>query len=289
MIEFSCPHCGACFKCDESHAGKSRRCGSCHRDFVVPAMASPATSTIPPAPTHVVAANPAAVQSAPPAPIQADHLERETLQSLVHNTVVLVALAAAQSLVEYLPGTDIVLGGVGVGGWIRLAMAIAILVLMFRLLRPLRTVVPYYVGLIFRTQTKLANQPELRANVSSAATYFILVAYVAVIYWAVLPSMLGIMAALLSFQTTVLKMTRLGVALVGIVFVVKLVLALRPLLSRVSSKITDRAMEATQKADSKNCPNCGAQIALASQFCAACGKPVSRLDAAELEKGGRSP
>jgi predicted amidophosphoribosyltransferase len=50
------------------------------------------------------------------------------------------------------------------------------------------------------------------------------------------------------------------------------ILAARPLLSRVSDKITDKAMDATEKLDSRACPGCGARVPLASRFCPSCGR-----------------
>lgn len=215
----------------------------------------------------------------PPQPVTASRerggdasLERATLQRLVHYVIVLIALWIGQSVVQYLPGTDIVLGQIPLGAWLQLAISVAILVLMLLILAPLRIVIQYYVGLLFRVSGQLAARADCQPTVSAAATYTVMVTYVAIIYWSVLPSVLTFVGIFLGPSSPVIKLTKLAVAILGIVLVVRLVLALHPLIGKATGAITDKAMEATEKADCRPCPACGASMRRDAKFCPNCGR-----------------
>lgn len=201
---------------------------------------------------------------------QVDELDRETLQSFINKFILTIALAVAQDFINYVPGTEILLGGYALGVWVRVGIAIGIIVLMVLNLSPLRHVTLYYIGLIFRTKLRMSNEPELRTHVSRSALYFILAVYVAVVYWGVLPPIFN----LFLLHSPLLLLLRLGVATIGIIFVINLWLSLRPLIMHASNKISDRTLEATKKIDSKPCPSCGGRTSLTSNFCSACGKAV---------------
>ena len=93
--------------------------------------------------------------------------------------------------------------------------------------------------------------------------------YLAVFYWAVIVSLQG-QAPWPQF----IFIAQLVVAAFGLVFLVLFIMAVRPLLARASSKITDKAMAATQRLDSKACPACGGRVPLTAKFCPGCGKPA---------------
>ncbi len=269
MIGFSCPYCSSVMKFDDAFAGKAVKCLKCQREMMAPELsvaAAPAPADSAPAPAAGPAAAPVAA-AAPAASPDSDVLQRETVQSFVHKLLIVIVLVAAQWLVDYLPGgTSFSPLGLSLTAWIHLFCGAGIVILMFLILSPLRRLVPYYIGLTFRVQPRLAAEPELRSQVSKAATYFIMAAYVAAFYWAVVPS--------LNLVPRALQITQLAIAVVCIVFVVMFVLAIRPLLARASSKITDKAMEATQRLDSKPCAGCNARVPLTAKFCPSCGKPA---------------
>ena len=272
MIEFNCPHCKRSLKCDDLYAGKQAQCIYCKQGIVVPVPVQPAS---PPAAALVPMDNKPEPQPAPaaaPAPVQ--NLDRQMLRSLIHNIVVMILLGAAQMFIEYLPGTDISLGRLTLGGWIGIGIAAAIVVLMILIARPLGEVSSYYIGLIFRVQGALADNPELQARVHSATIYFVLLAYLAVFYWTVLSSFLTLMVVSFDFPANLMKLVKLSCAILGIVLVIAFVRAVRPLAAHFTDKVTDRTMAATQKLDSKACVSCGSQIPLASKFCPSCGKPT---------------
>jgi ribosomal protein L40E len=72
----------------------------------------------------------------------------------------------------------------------------------------------------------------------------------------------------------IILIAQVTIIALGIFFLVMFILAVRPLLARASDKITDKAMAATEKLDSKACPGCGARMSLAAKFCPSCGKPA---------------
>jgi ribosomal protein L40E len=247
MIEFNCPFCKAGIKFDDEFAGKSAKCTACSRSLTVPSPVAAAVSdALPPAET----------------------LERETLFSIIQNTFLVIALVVAQSFVGYLPGGDIRILGITIGECARLGLAVGIIFLMIRLLKPLQKAVPYYIGLALRVRGTLAAQSELKSQITTSATYFILAAYVAIFYWGILPSVVIVPGA----PDRLIQLIQLAVAVIGIFFIVKFAFSLRPLLAKATAKITDRAMEATQRVDSKNCQSCGARIPLQARFCSSCGK-----------------
>ena len=102
---------------------------------------------------------PAAAAAAAP---ETEVLERETLQSFIHKLLVLVVLIAAQWAVNLLAGVDIAIRGIQIGAWLHLIVAVAIVVFMLLILSPLRRLVPYYIGVVFRVQPRWPPSPNSR-------------------------------------------------------------------------------------------------------------------------------
>jgi hypothetical protein len=185
MIQFSCPYCTAVMKFDDAFAGKQVKCLNCQHDMMAPELAVATVSPPPPpppatdaaqvAPPSAASVGQAVAAAAPPAENQDDTvLERETVRSFVHKFLILLALILAQHLVNIFPWRDSVIFGVDLGSWMHLVIALSIVVFMLMILPPLRRLLRYYIGLVFRVRPRLAAEPELQSQVSKAATYLIL-------------------------------------------------------------------------------------------------------------------
>jgi|WetSurMetagenome_2_1015567.scaffolds.fasta_scaffold41032_4 ribosomal protein L40E len=260
MIQFSCPYCTAVMKFDDAFAGKTVKCLNCQHEMMAPELVEAA---VPPPPPPVPDA-----AGQPPAATDDETLQRETVLSFVHKFLILLALVVAQQLVDFLPWMTSKIGSVTIGSWFHLILALAIVVFMLLILPPLRRLVRYYIGLVFRVRPRLAAEPELQSQISRATTYFILFIYLAIFYGAAVEPV----RASGSFEG-IIWIAQVTIITFGIVFLVLFILAVRPLLARASSKITDKAMAATQKLDSKPCAGCGARVPLTAKFCPSCGKP----------------
>jgi hypothetical protein len=101
-----------------------------------------------------------------------------------------------------------------------------------------------------------------------------LIIYVAILYQAVIPWVLGCIGQVVGYSAFIVNAVKLGFAIVGIVLVVKLVMVLRPLITKATDKITDRTLEMTQSVDSRQCPSCNARVELTMKFCPSCGKTI---------------
>ena len=202
---------------------------------------------------------------------QVQHLDKQQVAAIVRGGALVAVCGLAQLVIPLLPGADIALGRATLGGWVKMALAVVILVVLLRLLAPLRTAASYYVGLVFRASERLADRQALRETVSSAGIYVVLLVYLAALYQAVLPPLFNLLLILIPGAGTLVLLVKLGFAVGAIVLIVKLVMVLKPLFGRLTDAMTDRAVELTEKADSVACPSCGARAPRGAQFCQSCG------------------
>lgn len=260
------PECGAELNADERAAGKRVSCASCGQTFQMPPIS--------------VGAAPAAEQQSSPVKanaagsIDVEGTLRESVGAVTQGAIIIAACVVGQVVVVLLPGMDMQIGRGSLAFWIRAALAVTILVIMLRLLRPLRMLVDYYIGLLFRVSSVLASDSETRATVSETGLYTVLLIYVAILYQATIPSILGVLSLLTGYHSTLASLIKLAFAVAAIVLLVKIIMKIKPLAMRVTKSVTDRAVDLTAKADSKVCASCGARVDLAAKFCPSCGKPA---------------
>jgi len=262
------PACGMELVCDDQLAGKPIECSGCKQVFVAPVQSGA------PEEIRAPAAAPVASGEAAPAAAEAEsdfEVPRKSINQVIQGGIVALALTLLQYLLGYLPGMDVTVGRGTLQLWVATGLAVAILVILLRLLGPLRRVAGYYIGLTFRVTGKTDN-PQLQNQLSTAGFYLVLIFYVGFIYYAVLPPVLGSLQMLLSLSPDLVKLIRLAFAIGGILLAIKLVLCLKPLVAQFSRKLSDQAVAMTEKADSKPCPACGARMSRTARFCPACGK-----------------
>ena len=198
---------------------------------------------------------------------------REALNKVIQLLIVVAAVVILQYVVDLLPGMDAMLvRRVALGDWIKAGLAVVTLVVMLQLLKPLKVVTSYYVGLMFRVSSSLGSDEGLTRQVSNAGLYLILILYVAFLYQIVLPPMLNSLTTILGFGLGFQELIRLAFAVVVIVLVVRLMLSLKPLLNWVTDKIATRTAELTEKVETKVCPECETRMDRMAKFCSSCGK-----------------
>ncbi len=208
--------------------------------------------------------------AAQPVPPHAQELNKAMLSKVITGGITILTIAFLQYLVGILPGMDLILGPAPLGFWLRMALSLAILVIMLRLFTPIKALAQYYIGLICRVTTSRSD-PHLFAQVSSAGTYVVLIVYLGVFFQAVLPALMGLSTIFLGPDPQLVTIVRLIFALVGIILVIKLITILRPLMTRVATAITDSAAGFTEEIDSKLCAGCGARMPRTAKFCPSCG------------------
>jgi hypothetical protein len=264
-IQCANPACAVELDWNDDLAGKEIECPTCNQVFCTPATAAaPAFSArsraIPPA-------------AAPVPPMTTSTDRREALNKVIQLLIVVAAVVILQYVVDLLPGMDAMLvRRVALGDWIKAGLAVVTLVVMLQLLKPLKVVTSYYVGLMFRVSSSLGSDEGLTRQVSNAGLYLILILYVAFLYQIVLPPMLNSLTTILGFGLGFQELIRLAFAVVVIVLVVRLMLSLKPLLNWLTDKIATRTAELTEKVETKVCPECETRMDRMAKFCSSCGK-----------------
>jgi len=271
-MKVRCQKCGANLNVPETMIGKRVKCSVCQRVFVAEKNGVANNQSEKPITTTEPKEEGVQAKSEPSAK---SGFKKETISTIIHSIIAIAACAIGQSFVEQLPGAEIYLWKATIGRWIEIGLAVAILVLMIRLLSPLKILVKYYVDLIFRRSEKLAQDHKFNKTVSSATLSFVLIVYVALLYRSILPSFFTIMFMFIEFNKTIVTLIKAGFAIAGVVLAIKLVLALWLILARISGTIAEPIVAATAKAEKatlKTCPNCKEQIELGVKFCPYCGK-----------------
>jgi ribosomal protein L40E len=209
--------------------------------------------------------------AAQPVPMHAQEFNKAMLSKVIAGIITILTIAFLRYLVGILPGMDFVLGRAVLGFWLKMALSLALLVIMLRLFTPIKIVAQYYIGLICRVTTSRSD-PHLFAQVSSAGTYVVLIVYLGVFYQAVLPALMGLGNIFLGPDPQLYTIVKLIFALVGIILVIKLITILKPLMARVTTAITDSTAAFTEEMDSKLCAGCGARVPRTAKFCPSCGR-----------------
>jgi len=252
------PQCGKVFMTREEIVGKRIKCPYCQNVFLAKKEGE----------------NPLMPNQTFSAPTAISVFKKENLGIIVRYAIFIFACVIAQFFIQFLPGTDIIIWKTTLGNWINIGLSVVIFLVLICLLIPLKQTATYYLGLVFRKGKLFSQKPELQIAVSSVSMNLILLVFIAVIYWSILPSILSSLRILFGFNPTLFKFIKLGVTIVGIIFLIKIILSLRPLFRDWSESITNRATTLTEKMASTSCPSCGTKNNLEAKFCSSCGKPI---------------
>jgi hypothetical protein len=254
------PKCGVTLEVDASNAGKTMNCSTCGQAFHVPPMP---TIPAPPVAQNAVPADSVASSDELP--------HKKYIATVVRGIIVIAVLVLLQSFVDMLPGMDANIGGTHLILWARAGLALAVVVFMLMLLKPCRALAVHYISLATQSKTKNASA-EIQEIISSAGLYTVLLLYIVVLYQAVIP-FLASLSNLIGGNNALIAMIRVGFAVAGVVMLVKIIKTLKPVMTRVTEQVTERAAQLTAKVDAKTCV-CGARVTAGTKFCPSCGKPA---------------
>ena len=196
---------------------------------------------------------------------------RESLSVTIKRGIAVFALLIASSIVPYLPGTSFRLfGRLPLVILLRLGVGAAIVVILLTLHAPLTYLVRYYIRAIFWKKRGVA---EFELAVTTITTDVVSLAYVCILYWAVVPS-LGLVLRIILRANWPVTALQLGVILIVVIFVVRLCKRAAPLVTKAGDALAGRATEATIAVTTVVCPKCQAQHEKGSRFCKSCGAQI---------------
>lgn len=264
------PNCGVILNAEADVAGRLVSCASCGHAFHVPPALPLVHDPASPKPQEAAGQPPIVM----PVPSAGEGTQKAALAAVVQGVLAVGLCAVLQIVVDLLPGMDLMIGRASLSFWVRAALTVGIVVFMLRLLSPLRGLTTYYIGLMFRASSALSSDIEAQKAISSAGLYTVLLLYAAILYQAAIPSILGAISLLIGYHPALVALIKLAFAATGIVLVIKIVLTMKPLATRLTSKVTERAAGLAANVDPQSCASCGSHLAPEMKVCPSCGKPV---------------
>jgi len=196
---------------------------------------------------------------------------RESLSVTIKRGISVFVLLIVSSIASYLPGTDFRLfRRLPLIILLRLGIGAAIVVILLTLHAPLTYLVRYYIRAIFWKKRGVA---EFELAVKTITTDVVSLAYVCILYWAVVPSLGSVLQIILRAYWPV-RALQLCVVLILIIFFVRLCKRLAPLVTKAGDALAGRATEATVAITTIVCPKCQAQNEKGSKFCKSCGSQI---------------
>jgi RNA polymerase subunit RPABC4/transcription elongation factor Spt4 len=116
---------------------------------------------------------------------------------------------------------------------------------------------------------------EFESTVTTITTDVVSLAYVCVLYWAVVPS-LGSMLWIILLASWPMRVIQVGVIVIVIILSIRLWKHAAPLVAKAADALADRATEATLATTMVVCPKCHTQNEKGNKFCRSCGGQITQ-------------
>ena len=200
---------------------------------------------------------------------------RESLTKVLYGVVVLCVVWIAWYAVGYVPGLgELWIGRMPAIPFVRLVMAIFVLVFLFGILPSVREIVAYYIGLMFRLSKPEAAR-HYKAPLTAATTNLIGFVYLWIAYaLAITPTAILLSPVMGTGVRALMVLVKLAFVVAAVVLLIRVWQQLRPVAQALTKTVADRAFEATERAAYRDCPACGVRNDVGSKFCSACGQAI---------------
>jgi len=198
---------------------------------------------------------------------------RESLSVTIKRGIAVLVLLIVSSIAYQFPDTDVLLfRRFQLIIFLRLGIGATIAIILLSLYSPLTYLVRYYVRAVF---WKNRGEAEFESAVTTITVDVVSLAYVCILYWAVVPSLSSMLWIIFwtRWPKTVLQLSAVAIA---VVLSVRLFKHAAPLVSKASEALADKAAEATLAATTSVCPKCRAQNEKGSRFCRSCGGQITQ-------------
>jgi hypothetical protein len=288
MVNVRCPSCQRIHQAPDSVIGRKVKCNDCGGAFVAQTVAPdpPASTAIldrlgdrPASPptdaAYTAQSKPAYVQ------LQAvpESALRAATRAIVGSAILVTFLAILQPFAPRLPGTETVLWEtMTVAICLKIVFAVGIFALLIRMLFPLHFLSKYYIGLVCRRNARLSVHPEVHRPTASAGMSAVMLVYLGVLYWLVLPGVMSLVWLLFGdpeTTRTISTIVRIVFLILALAFLVKLILDTRPIFAILTDSMTGSIVSLTESTQS-TCPSCGQAVLADAKFCPSCGNKVLR-------------
>ncbi len=199
---------------------------------------------------------------------------RESLYVTIKRGIAVLVLLVVSSIAYQFPGTDFLLfRRFQLIIFLRLGIGAAIAIILLSLYPSLTYLVRYYARALF---WKRRGEAEFESAVTTITVDVVSLAYVCILYWAVVPSLSSMLWAIFftRWPTSVLQLSAVAIA---IALSMSLFRHAAPLVSKASDTLAGKATEATLAATTSVCPKCHAQNEKGSRFCRSCGSQIPQV------------
>lgn len=195
---------------------------------------------------------------------------RVHLSAVFRGAAIVAVLTILRTIAFKLPGVDTMVGSLNAGGYIFLALTIAILFVLVRAFSPLREVVGYYLGVSAKVG-KIPGREQYLTHLVPLSKTVVLFVYVILVYQYLSPVAVILNEAFLRWGDGLYKTIGLTAVGVGVLCLWQMWQHAAPLIDVFSGKLSSSASAATVRMVTTTCPGCGVANDRELKFCSACG------------------
>lgn len=209
------------------------------------------------------------VSNARPAPNEVATAARADIQAVVRGVLTLFAIQLLRSFAASLPGADQPLAGVSARDWLFIFFGLMVLAVLAAIYLPASRAAMFYLGLgvsLAPPSGRERYRPLLAAPVKIAIQFaFLVFAYDQV------PPILNRIVPLLQGASGVVVMVQGVALLIGLLVLVTLWRAMRPLLDALAADAGEAISAVSLSVAFVKCPRCSAQTESDGAYCRNCG------------------
>jgi len=198
---------------------------------------------------------------------------RDALSNVIRGAILLVVLTIIRALAWKLPGLDMRIGTLNVGGYVYLVISGVIIAVLLKMFAPLRALVGYYLAAAAKIG-KIPGRDRYLAHVIPLSKTIVLFVYVLLIYKYFAPVLFIVNEAFLEIDGLYKAFGIAGVVL-GLWCLVQMWLQASPLIDLFTGKLTETTAGATLQLVTAACPKCGKKNDTETKFCIECGASMA--------------